>query len=45
MADAWPLLADSVTHVHIKDAVFADGAVRSEGEGDGAIPLLLAELG
>lgn len=44
MADAWPLLVEFVTHVHIKDAVFADGAVRPAGEGDGDIPHLLAAL-
>ncbi|HMO58055.1 MAG TPA: sugar phosphate isomerase/epimerase family protein [Roseiflexaceae bacterium] len=44
MEVAWPLLADYVTHVHIKDAVFADGGVRPAGQGDGAIPALLAAL-
>ncbi len=44
MADAWPLLAEYTTHVHIKDAVFADGGVRPAGEGDGAIPELLEAL-
>ena len=44
MADAWPLLADYTTHVHIKDAVFADGSVRPAGEGDGAVGELLAAL-
>lgn len=44
MVDAWPLLADYVTHVHIKDAVFADGSVRPAGQGDGAVPELLATL-
>jgi sugar phosphate isomerase/epimerase len=44
MAEAWPLLADAVTHVHIKDAVFADGSVRPAGLGDGAVPELLATL-
>lgn len=44
MIDAWPLLADWTTHVHIKDAVFADGSVRPAGEGDGAIAELLAAL-
>lgn len=44
MEDAWPLLRDFVTHVHIKDAVFHDGSVRPAGQGDGAIPELLAEL-
>jgi sugar phosphate isomerase/epimerase len=44
MAEAWPLLADYTTHIHIKDAVFADGGVRPAGEGDGAIPELLHAL-
>ncbi|MFO7168030.1 MAG: sugar phosphate isomerase/epimerase family protein [Chloroflexota bacterium] len=44
MDDAWPLLAEYVTHVHIKDAVFADGSVRPAGQGDGAVPQLLHEL-
>ncbi|HEY7780584.1 MAG TPA: sugar phosphate isomerase/epimerase family protein [Ktedonobacterales bacterium] len=44
MAEAWPLLADYVAHVHIKDAVFATGAVRPAGEGDGEIPALLQAL-
>jgi 3-dehydroshikimate dehydratase len=44
MDEAWPLLSDFVTHVHIKDAVFADGSVRPAGQGDGDIPALLAAL-
>jgi len=44
MEQAWPLLADYTIHVHIKDAVFADSSVRPAGEGDGAIPELLAAL-
>jgi sugar phosphate isomerase/epimerase len=44
METAWPLLADYTVHVHIKDALFADGSVRPAGEGDGAIPELLAAL-
>ncbi|MGZ3582655.1 MAG: hypothetical protein ACXWP6_07970 [Ktedonobacterales bacterium] len=44
MADAWPLLAQYVAHVHIKDAVFSDGTVRPAGQGDGDIPQLLAAL-
>lgn len=44
MTAAWPLLVDTVTHIHIKDAVFADGSVRPAGQGDGAIPLLLRTL-
>lgn len=44
MREAWPLLAEYVTHVHIKDALLADGAVRPAGQGDGDIPALLAAL-
>jgi sugar phosphate isomerase/epimerase len=44
MDEAWPLLADDTVHVHIKDAVFADGGVRPAGEGDGALPELLTAL-
>lgn len=43
MAEAWPLLADYTTHIHIKDAV-ADGSVRPAGQGDGNIPALLDAL-
>jgi sugar phosphate isomerase/epimerase len=44
MTEAWPLLAPYVAHVHIKDAVLADGTVRPAGEGDGEIAALLAAL-
>jgi sugar phosphate isomerase/epimerase len=44
METAWPLLADLTTHIHIKDAMLSDGSVRPAGQGDGAIPELLAEL-
>ncbi len=44
MQEAWPLLADYTTHIHIKDAVFADGGIRPAGEGDGAVPELLEAL-
>ena len=44
MAEAWPLLADATVHVHIKDALFADGSVCPAGQGDGAVPELLAAL-
>jgi len=43
MEQAWPLLADFTTHVHIKDAIFT-GEVRPAGEGDGALPDLLETL-
>ena len=44
MAEAWPLVQQYVGHIHIKDAVFADKSVRPAGQGDGAIPELLATL-
>jgi sugar phosphate isomerase/epimerase len=44
MLDAWPLLAEFTTHVHIKDAVFADGSIRPAGDGDGDVPGLLKAL-
>jgi sugar phosphate isomerase/epimerase len=44
MVEAWPLLADYTTHIHIKDAVFADGRVTPAGQGDGEIPSLIAAL-
>ena len=31
----WPSLGDTVTHVHVKDAVLSDGSVRAAGEGTG----------
>jgi sugar phosphate isomerase/epimerase len=44
MQEAWPILADLTTHVHIKDALLSDGSVRPAGQGDGGIPELLAAL-
>ena len=44
MHEAWPLLANFVDHVHIKDARTADGSVCVAGEGDGQIPELLTML-
>jgi sugar phosphate isomerase/epimerase len=44
LAEAWPLLKDFIAHVHVKDAVFADGSIRLPGEGDGDILGLLAAL-
>ena len=44
MVRAWPLLAGYTTHVHIKDALLADGAIRPAGEGDGDVPGLLKAL-
>lgn len=44
MEQAWPLLKNYVTHVHIKDALLDGGHVRPAGEGDGDVPGLLAAL-
>ncbi|MCL5997689.1 MAG: sugar phosphate isomerase/epimerase [Chloroflexi bacterium] len=44
MVVAWPLLAEFTTHIHVKDAVFADGSIRPAGEGDGDVPGLLRAL-
>ncbi len=44
MEEAWPLLAAVSTHIHIKDAVLADGHVVPAGEGDGHIKELLQTL-
>lgn len=44
MVEAWPLLAEFTTHVHVKDAVFASGVIRPAGEGDGDVPGLLRAL-
>jgi sugar phosphate isomerase/epimerase len=41
---AWPLLAAHTAHVHVKDALLADGSVRPPGEGDADVPGLLAAL-
>ena len=44
MEQAWPLIQEFVTYIHVKDAVFGDGGVRPAGEGDGDLPGLLSEL-
>ncbi|HEY8292005.1 MAG TPA: TIM barrel protein [Thermomicrobiales bacterium] len=44
MDEAWPLLADVSTHIHIKDAMLADGHVVPAGEGDGQVKELLQAL-
>jgi sugar phosphate isomerase/epimerase len=40
----WPSLGPYVAHVHIKDALLADGSVRAAGEGDGQVGELLIRL-
>jgi sugar phosphate isomerase/epimerase len=42
--EAWQALTPYTTHVHIKDARFADGSVVPPGQGDGEIAALLAAL-
>jgi 3-dehydroshikimate dehydratase len=44
MDEAWPLLADVSTHIHIKDAKMADIQVVPAGEGDGQVKELLQAL-
>jgi sugar phosphate isomerase/epimerase len=44
MIEAWPLLAEFTTHIHVKDAMLADGSIRPAGEGDGDVPGLLRVL-
>ncbi len=44
MDEAWPLLADVSTHIHIKDALLADGQVVPAGRGDGQVKELLRAL-
>jgi sugar phosphate isomerase/epimerase len=40
----WPLLAEYLAHVQIKDAHLADGRVRPAGQADGQVPELLLRL-
>lgn len=40
----WPTLGSYVACVHIKDALLADGSVRTAGAGDGQVGKLLAKL-
>lgn len=44
MQQAWPRLAEYTTHIHIKDALMADGTVCPAGQGDGDILELLTTL-
>ena len=45
MDEAWPLLADVSTHIHIKDAVMADKHVVPAGQGDGQVKRTAASAG
>jgi sugar phosphate isomerase/epimerase len=40
----WPSLGPYVNHVHVKDALLANGSVQAAGEGDGQVGELLARL-
>jgi sugar phosphate isomerase/epimerase len=40
----WSLLGAYVAHVHVKDALLADGSVRAAGQGDGQVGELLSRL-
>jgi sugar phosphate isomerase/epimerase len=40
---AWQLLKSHVVHIHIKDALMADGKVVPAGKGDGRIPEILCD--
>ncbi len=41
--DQWPLLKPYTTHIHIKDAMWADGRVVPAGQGDGQLEPILAD--
>lgn len=43
-SEAYPLLADQITYVHIKDAFFNDGRVVVAGEGEGEVADVLQAL-
>ncbi len=42
--EAYPLLADSIGYLHIKDARLSDGTILPAGEGDGQVREVLAAL-
>lgn len=44
MDQAYPALRPYIEYIHVKDAVFADGAVRPAGRGDGQVRALLSAL-
>lgn len=44
MTNGWPLLADYVTYIHVKDAFLSDGKNCAAGEGDGQLLELLVAL-
>ncbi|GIO66031.1 sugar phosphate isomerase/epimerase family protein [Paenibacillus cookii] len=44
VSEAYPLLADYISYIHVKDALMDKGTVVPAGEGDGQMHLLLQEL-
>ncbi len=42
-AKNWPLLKPYTTHIHIKDAMMADGKVVPAGQGDGKLPEIIKD--
>ena len=42
--EAYPLLAEHIEYMHIKDALFADGKVTPAGDGDGDVAKVLQAL-
>ena len=41
--DNWPLLKPYTAHIHVKDAVMANGSIVPDGQGDGDIGPILAD--
>jgi sugar phosphate isomerase/epimerase len=41
--DCWPQLKPFTTHIHIKDAIWADGKVVPAGQGDGQLEPILSD--
>jgi sugar phosphate isomerase/epimerase len=43
-SEAFPVLDEQITYVHIKDAIFADGSITVAGEGEGEVEEFLRAL-
>jgi sugar phosphate isomerase/epimerase len=41
--DCWPALKPYTAHIHIKDAMMADGSVKPAGQGEGKMPRILRD--
>ena len=41
---AWEMLKDKITYLHIKDAMFSDGRVVPAGKGEGNVPFIVGEF-